>query len=554
MSAADIIISNASVLTMDDAAPHADAVAVTGNTITAVGSRSEIEALQAKHTRLIDARGGTVTPGMIEGHVHIFMGGAQLDFLDIAGVQGREQLAAKVRPYAAAHPNLRLIFANKAAYTIFDDRVLPTRQDLDRVLPDRPLAIICYDIHTVFANTRALEAAGILTGAATPPGSKIVMGADGLATGELREPGAFGSILALTPTAGRDALGYTMAEEPSPAPTAAERAIDRGIILSAQKYCAAYGITSVHNMDGNFYQLELLQEIDGAGECHVRCQSPYHFKNTFALARLAEADAMRRQFRSERVSSGRVKLFMDGVMESWTALTLEEYPDKPGCYGDPNFTAAQFNELAIAVDKMGLQINVHAIADGAVRRTLDGLQAAVIANGRRDSRHRIEHLETVHPSDFVRLRDLGVIASVQPTHAPGIIFPLEPATSRIRNRDLPNAYAWQSLREAGAAMMFNSDWPVAPLSPMLSIMAAMTRKPFRSGDREQNQTLMQALKGYTTGAAYGEFMEHRKGMLRPGMLADIAVFGADLEQLLPEQLPAVKTIATICDGRVTHMA
>jgi predicted amidohydrolase YtcJ len=554
MAAADLIVTNGRVLTMDRTNPKAEAIAVKGNTILAVGSAGHIGALRERSTRVIDTGGGTVTPGLIEGHIHLFMGAAELDNLDLSNILGPAALTDMVRRYAATKPDLRLIFANQVSYTVLGDHLLPTRHDLDRVMPDRPFAMMCYDHHTVFANSRALELAGILKGAAVPKGAEIVMGSDGLATGELREPGAFRYVLALTPTAGRDALGYTEAEDPRPAATAAERAIDRAIVLRGQAYCARHGITSVHNMDGNFYQLDLLEEIDAAGEGLVRCQSPFHFKNTFPLSRLAEAGDMRRRFASERVSSGRVKLFMDGVMESWTALTLEDYPDRPGCFGEPNFTGEEFNAFAVTADRMGLQIGVHAVADGAVRRALDGYGAARAANGTRDSRHRIEHIETVHLEDLPRFKSLGILASVQPTHAPGTIFPEQPGLSRIRNRDLPMAYAWASLRAAGAHLMFNSDWPVAPIDPMLSIMAAMVRKPFRLGDPEQKQTLMQALEGYTTGAAYGEFMEHRKGMLRPGLLADIAVWGADLEATAPERLPSVKPIATICDGRMTYQA
>ena len=388
MAVADLIVTNARVLTMDPARPVAEAVAVQGNLIAAVGSKADIEGLKAKHTRIVDAGGGTVTPGLIEGHVHLFMGAAELDNLQLGDVKGIDQLTAAVRRYAALKPALKLVFANQVPYTVLDDRILPTRHDLDRVLPDRPFAMMTYDHHTVFANTKALEQAGVLRGAPVPRGAEIVMGADGLASGELREPGAFRYVLAHTPTGGRDALGYTEAEDPKPAPKAGERALDRGIVLRGQKYCASHGITSLHNMDGNFYQLELMQDIDTAGDMAVRCRSPFHFKNTFGLERLAEAVEMRRRFASERVSSGYVKVFMDGVIESWTALKLEDYADKPGCFGDPNFTAEEFNALAVAADRLGLQIAVHAIADGAVRRTLDGYAAACAANGPRDSRHR----------------------------------------------------------------------------------------------------------------------------------------------------------------------
>lgn len=550
----DLIITNGRVLTMDADAPRAEAVGIRGNTIAAVGSRKDVEASRTAGTRVIDARGGTVIPGIIESHVHIFMGAGELDNLDLTGVSGLDRLGAEVRRYAASKPHQRLLFANQASYTILDDVVLPTRHDLDKAMPNRPFAMMTYDHHTVFANTPALQAAGVLKGGAVPTGSEIVMGADGMATGELREPGAFRYILALTPTGGRDSLGFTEAAEPNPAPTPEQRRTDREVMQRGLAYCASYGITSLHNMDGNFYTLELLEEIDKAGELKVRCQSPFHFKNYFDKARLADASEMHRRFRSERVSSGRVKMFMDGVLESWTALTLEEYPDRPGCFGDPNFTPEQFNAIAIEADRRGLQIDVHAIADGAVRRTLDGYEAAIKANGRRDSRHRIEHIETIHPTDVPRLKELGVIASLQATHAPGLYFPLEPAMTRIRDRDLPYAYAWQTLRKAGARIAFSSDWPVAPVDPMLSLKAALVRKPWRAGDPEQRQTLMDALAGATAGGAYAEFMEHRKGMLKPGMLADIAVLSADLEKVEPETVAGVKAVTTVCDGKVTFEA
>lgn len=550
-SQADLIVTNGRVMTMDDANPNAEAVAVKGNEILATGSRKDIEGLQAKHTRIVDAAGKTVMPGLIESHVHIFMGSAELENLDLAPIQGIDNLTAAVRKFAASRPNDKLIYANSVAYNVIGDGIYVTRHDLDKVLPDRPFAMMGADHHTVWANTKALEAAGILQGAPLPTGSEIVMGSDGLAGGELREPGAFKYVLALTRTGGRDAVGFTEGADPSPPPTAKERASDREILRRGMDYCASFGFTTVHNMDGNFYTLELLQELDETGQFAVRCQSPFHMKNFFPLSKLAEADEMRRQFNSERVYSGRVKLFMDGVNESWTAFTLEEYPDKPGCFGEPNFTAEQFNEIAVAVDKRGLQIDVHAIADAAIRRTLDGYEAARKANGKRDSRHRIEHVEVIDPADVGRFKTLGVIASMQPTHAPGAVFPPWPAMSRIRERQLPYAYAWSVMREVSPAMPFASDWPVAPVDPMLSFFAAMTRKPFKSGLSDHRQTLEQCIAGYTKDGAYTEFAEARKGRLKAGMLADIAVMDADLERTDPEAIRHVRAAATICDGKVT---
>ena len=547
---ADLIITHARGLTMDDAGPRCEAIAIRGNEILALGDNASMLAHRAKHTRVIDAQGATVMPGFNESHLHIFMGAGELDNLDLSGVYGFEKLKAAILGFARQRPELKLVYANQVSYSVFDPVILPTRHDLDRIIADRPFAMMCYDHHTVFANTRALELAGVLRGADVPLGSEIVMGADGLATGELREPGAFRYILALTPTGGRDTLGFTEAAEPTPAPTAAQRVTDRAVLLRGLKHCASFGITSMHNMDGNFYTLELLKEIEEAGDFVARCQSPFHFKNFFGVERLEDASEMHRRFIGERVSSGRVKLFMDGVLESWTALTLKDYPDKPGHFGDPNFTAAEFNAIAIEADRRGLQIDVHAIADGAVRRTLDGYEAARRANDARDSRHRIEHIEIIDPADVPRLAALGVVASLQPTHCPGPVFPPEPTTTRIRKEQLPQSYAWQTIRESGAAICFNSDWPVAPLDPMVSIHAAVTRQPLSPSQSPQRQTLWDVLKGFTAGGAYAEFMEHRKGMLKPGMLADIVVLSGDIETT--GDVREMKAVVTICDGRITH--
>ena len=551
----DTIVTNGRVITMDEANPRAEAVAIAGNEIAAVGARSEIEGLKAKGTKVIDAGGATVMPGLIESHVHIFMGAAELENLDLAPVLGIDNLTKAVRNFAAEHPEDKLVYANSVAYNVIGDGIYVTRQDLDKVLPDRPFAMMGSDHHTVWANTKALELAGILRGAKVPKGAEIVMAADGTATGELREPGAFRNVLAHTRTAGRDALGYTEASEPNPPPTAAQRASDRAILKRGLEYCASYGFTSLHNMDGNFYTLDLLQEIDEAGEFTIRCQSPFHMKNDFSIAKL-EKDAveMRRRFDSERVYSGRVKLFMDGVSESWTAMMLEEYPDKPGCFGDPNYTAEHFTEIAIAADRLGLQIDVHAIADAAIRRTLDGYAAAMKANGKRDSRHRIEHVEVIDPADVPRFRELGVIASMQPTHPPGVVFPLWPVISRLRDRQLPYAYPWSIMREVSLAMPFSSDWPVSPVDPMVSFKAAMTRKPLKPGLPDHRQTLMQCIAGYTRDGAYTEFSEHRKGRLKKGLLADVVVMSHDLETLDPEAITEAHATTTIADGRVTHTA
>ena len=552
MPAADIIISNAKILTMDGDRPRAEALAIAGNRLLAVGKAADIGGLKAKHTRLIDAKGKSVLPGFIESHMHLFMGAVELDSLMINGIEGLEALTRVVRDYAKARAADRIIVANGANYTAIRPTGVITRHDLDRILPDRPFMMACFDHHTVWANTPALAEAGLLHGKALPPGNEIVMGSDGLATGELKEPAAYGPVFQLTPTQGREGLGLATGEDPVPSATAEQRHTDRRALKRGLDYCASLGITSIHNMDGNYYQLELLDALRQTGDLICRVQVPWHQKNYWASERVDEAVDMHRRYNDDTLYSGRVKIFMDGVLESMTALMLDDYPNHPGVRGQPLFTAAEFNEVAARADKHGLQISVHAIGDGAVRRTLDGFAAARRANGARDSRHRIEHIEVIDPADIPRFRELGVVASMQPIVGLGVPgIPLEPCRERI-GRKLPFAYAWQTLRQAGAHMSFSSDWPISPLDPLLGMQSAMTQMPLEADCPPQRQSLRDAIAAFTCDAAYTEFAESKKGKLTAGLLADVVVLDGDIEATPPEETATIKPAVTICDGRVTY--
>jgi hypothetical protein len=551
---ADMVILNGRVLTMDPAQPRAEALALAGGRILALGSEAEMRALAAPGARLIDAQGGTVLPGFIDSHVHLFQGSASLDFLDLGAISGRTALAEAVRSYAAARPEEPMVVGTGTNYGILEG-ANPTRQDLDAILPDRPLALLAPDIHTLWANTAALERAGLLRGAEVPEGSTVVMGADGLATGELLETGAMGPVLKLSRTGGRDMLGYVTGADPEPPATAAERAADRDLIARGLDHAAACGITAMHNMDGNFYQLELLEELDREGRLKARMQVPFHLKNYDTLERLAEGAEMARRWQGDRLWSGRVKMFMDGVMESRTALMMRDYPDSPGIRGEAIFEPEHFNEACRRADALGLQISVHAIGDLAVRRTLDGYAAARAANGARDSRHRIEHIEALHPEDLPRLAALGVVASMQPRHAAfGGHFP-PPAAGTIFHEDqLALAFPWQRLRESGAPLCFSTDWPVVPLEVMPSLQAALAPLDLGPGWGDQRQELMAALASYTRDNAWVGFREGLHGRLAPGLAADLVILGADLEATAPEELGAVTPVMTICDGVVTFEA
>lgn len=553
MAPPDLIILNGALVTFGPAAEGADALAVTGKHISALGSSRDVKALAGPNTQIIDAAGGTVLPGFIDSHVHLFGGAASLDRLDLSGLRGLDRLTDAVRAYANARPQDTLLMGVAAEYDIVAPGVAATRFDLDRVLPDRPLALMTADAHTVFANTAALEAAGMLHGAVMPQGSEVVMAPDGTAHGQLNETGAFGPVLRLSNLGGRDLTGYVTGQDPDPPATAAERAFDKDVLLRGLNHCAAQGITGLHNMDGNFYQLELLAELEAEGRLPIRVQVPMHLKNTDPLDRLEEAGEMRSRFASDKVWSGRVKIFMDGVLDSYTALMLEPYPGKPTSHGDAVFEAGHFNEACIRADAMGLQISVHAIGDGAVRRTLDGYEAAQQANGARDSRHRVEHIEVIHPDDIPRLAQLGAVASLQPLHSPqGGLFPVYPAGDILSEDQISTAFAWRALRASGARVCFSTDWPVVPVDVMPSVAGAVQGAALPAPWRDNRQSLIETLCSYTHDNAWLEFSEHRKGRLAPGYLADIAVMDRNLFKTDPTELAKACAVATLCDGEITY--
>ncbi|MCB6178602.1 amidohydrolase [Rhodobacter sp. Har01] len=545
-----LIISNARVLTMDPERPRAEAVAVAGGRILAVGSAAEVAALAGPGCRVIDASGRTLLPGFVESHLHLVLGGLELAQLQLGEVQGIEALKAAFAGYAAANPGRPILLAQGASYEILDHPV--TRHDLDAVIADRPIAMTAPDHHTVWANTAALAAAGILHGAETPPGHVVVMGDDGTATGELREFEAFGPVLALGGEAHLQ-LGIATGGEPEPWPDAATRAADKDKIAAGLAHCARHGITSMVNMDGNRYTCALLKEMEEEGRLTARVVVPFHMKPQMPLSELSRASAMAAEFTGDWVRSGFVKMFQDGVVDSRTAYMLNDYPGTSE-RGEPLFPPERFKEICIEIDRRGLQIAVHAIGDGAVRVTIDGYEAARRANGPRDSRHRIEHIELIDRADVPRLGALGITASVQPPHPPGAMeFPMSTMETVFHRDRWKDAYLWKTLADAGAPLAYASDWPVTDVNVMRGIQAALTRVPF-AGCPDERVGLMETLHAYTAGGAWAAHLDHLTGTLKPGLAADLVLVDGDLESIAPMGIGATGIALTVAGGRVTHQA
>ena len=546
--AAEMIVVNAKVLTMDLNKPRAEAVALGGGKVLAVGSRAEVEALAGPGCRVIDASGRTVMPGFVESHLHLVLGGAELVQLQLGGLYGFDALKAAFLGYAAENAQRALLMAQGAAYEILDHPV--TRHDLDRIIADRPIAMMSPDHHTVWANTAALTSAGLLHGAEMPPGHFVVMGDDGTATGELREFEAFGPVLALGGEAHLQ-LGIATGGEPTPWPDAAMRAADKDKVAAGLAHCASHGITSMVNMDGNRYTCVLLKEMADEGRLTARVVVPFHMKPHMDLAELDRASAMASEFTGDWVRSGFVKMFMDGVVDSRTAYMLNAYPGTME-RAEPLFELERFKDLCTEIDRRGLQIAVHSIGDAAVRQTIDGYEAAQQRNGKRDSRHRIEHIELIDRADVPRLGALGITASVQPPHPPGAMdFPMSSMETVFHKARWRDAYLWKTLRDHGAPLAFASDWPVTDVSVMRGIQAAMTRKPYE-GAGDERVSLMDTLYAYTAGGAWAGHLDGLTGRLMPGLAADLVMIDGDIETIPAEQIGQTGIALTVSGGRITH--
>ena len=543
---ADMIIVGARVLTMDAAMPRAEAVALAGGRILAVGRDAEMLTLSGPETVVVEAGGRTLLPGFVESHMHL-MGGVELQHLQLTGVKGMAALKAAFEGFAAANPAAPVLMAEGVDYGILGHGV--TRADLDAVFANRPIAMRAMDHHTVWANTECLRQAGLLQGAAMPAGHEVVMGADGLASGELLEFEAFDAVLALAGVA-RMYVGIAKGLEPAGPVSAADRAVDKDHIARGMRHCAAFGCTTLVSMDGNRYTLELLAEMEAEGRLLQRVKVPFHFKPEMELAALERASEMA-AFDGDWVRSGFVKMFMDGVVDSRTAFMTEDYPGTTE-RGTPLFEAQRFNEICAEIDRRGLQIAVHCVGDGAVHATIDGYEAAGRANGFRDMRHRIEHIELIVREDIPRLAALGITASVQPAHAPGAMdFPLDAMETVIDRTRWRDAYLWRTLRDAGARVAFASDWPVSDVAVMRGIQAQMTRVPYE-GAADERLGLMDTLYAYTAGGAWAAHMEGLTGRLVPGLAADLVLIDGDIEAIAVGDLGGTGIAMTVSGGRITH--
>jgi predicted amidohydrolase YtcJ len=532
----DLIVTNGRVYLGSDT-DFAEALAIRGNKILRVGSNRAIKRLRRPQTTMVDAHGGSVLPGFNDAHVHLMSGGLGLSELNLLDATTLESIQSAVRDFAAAHPDRPWVRGRGWYYDPFPGG-LPTRQQLDAVVPDRPAYLVAYDGHTAWANTKALAAAGITRRTPNPPHGVIVKDArSGEPTGVLKE-----GALALM----REAL---------PQPTKADRL---NALRAAVREAQRLGITSVQNAGGSPDDLALLDELRTAGELQVRVYAALSLGPGARDAEVRALETVRQKYSDDPLLKvGAVKLMADGVIESHTALMLEPYADK-ATTGTPYFAPDELERLVGVLDKAGWQVQIHAIGDGAVRISLDALERAATVNPvpPRGRRHRLEHIETVNPADIPRFGALGVIASQQPFHGSPVPSQMTVWTSNIGEIRASRGWAYGSIAARGGRLAFGSDWPVVTLDPRPGIHTAVTRTTIEGQPEEgwypaERISLTQALDAYTRGAAWASFDEQRKGTLARDMLADVVILSSDIFAPDARIMDAVVE-TTIFDGKVVY--
>jgi predicted amidohydrolase YtcJ len=535
---ADLIIVNAKVFPADGSGGFFDALAVRGDTIMAVGARSEIESLRGDSTRLIDAHGAAVTPGFNDAHVHFLGGSLSLDQVNLLEAERLEQVQQKIRDFAAAHPERPWVLGFGWLYGAFPGG-LPTRQQLDALVPDRPAMMDCYDFHTRWVNSKALALAGITRHTPDPLNGQIVRDPrTGEPTGALKESAA------------------QLVDKVLPHPSREEKlaALRLGIAEAHR-----LGVTSVQDADAGPEDLELFDALRRSGDLTLRMYAALGIHTPFSVEDADQFDSLRRRYPdTPELRLGAVKLFADGVIEAHTAYLLASYANRP-TRGIPNFTAPELNRIVTLADRRGWQVFIHAIGDAGIRMALDAYDSAAVANPApaRGRRHRIEHIEAVSEADIPRFGRMGVIASMQPFHASPNRNVLDVWAVNLGPERASRAWVWKSIRDAGGRLAFGTDWPVVGLDPRPGIHSALTRQtaagqPAGGFIPAQRLPLSTVIETYTAGSAYAEFAEARKGTLRPGMLADIVIWSSDIFSLPVDRVKDASVAMTIFDGRVVY--
>jgi predicted amidohydrolase YtcJ len=527
-----LIIINARVHTMDQTRPTVEAVAIYSNRIVALGPSKEIKSMIGPQTRVIDAHGQLVLPGFNDAHVHFLSGGFQLASVDLRDANSQEEFADRIKRFAEKLPSGRWITGGDWDHERWPGAALPTKELIDRHTPNTPVFVNRLDGHMSLANSVALKLAGVTRETKDPPGGLIVRDAKtGEPTGVLKD-------------AAMSFVWKVVPESSFEEKLTAARA--------ATQHAARLGVTSVQDMSaGN--DVGVYQTLLDRGELKTRIYAVSPLPSWERLARTG----VRSHFGSEMLRIGGLKGFSDGSLGSTTAFFYEPYNDAPdtrGLAGDEMFPEGAMLERVRAADRAGLQVMIHAIGDRANDQILSIYEKVVRENAEHDRRFRIEHAQHLRPQDIPRFGRDKVIASMQPYHA---IDDGRWAEKRIGYERARTTYAFRSLLDSGATLAFGTDWTVAPLDPLLTIYAAVTRRTLDGKHPlgwipEQKISVEEAVRAYTVGSAYAEFSEKEKGTITPGKLADLVIINSDIFHIDPTEIEKARVVMTILDGKIVY--
>jgi predicted amidohydrolase YtcJ len=540
---ADLVIVGGRLWTGEAGTPSATALAVVDGRIAYVGDDEGALAHRGPQTRTLALKGQLVTPGFEDAHIHLMGGALSLDRVDLIEDGDVAAVQDHIRRFAADRPGSAWVLGRGWLYGSFPGG-LPTKEQLDAAVPDRPAYMECYDGHSGWANSRALAAAGITRDTPDPTNGAIVRDARGEPTGALKESAT------------------TLVEKHVPVPGDAER---YELLKRALRLLNSQGITAMQDAGYGLAdlarELPLIERALAEGLLTVRMRGSVQLTpGPVDTAAIAEARRLAERHHGPLLTFGAVKGYVDGVIEARTAAVLEPYEDDPAHgRGHPNWEPAALNAAVVEADRAGLQVWLHAIGDRGVRMALDAHEAALRANGPRDRRGRIEHIETIDPADYPRFKSLGVIASMQPLHADPNQNLFDVWARNLGKARASRGFSWGNVERAGGRLVFGSDWPVVTSDVRRGLYCAVTRKT-REGKPEGGWlpelavTLESALRHYTVDPAYAAFDEDQRGSLRPGKRADVVVWSPDLLAAPPEAILTARVLLTLLDGRVVHRA
>lgn len=535
-----LILYNAKVWTGESENSFVEAIAVRDSLIVASGNSEEILALAGSDTQLLDLDGKLVTAGFNDAHIHFLGGSMGLIQVELSGAESFEAAINSTLKFIADNPEKEWITGRGWQYTFFESG-LPDHQSMKVLDIDRPVFIKAYDGHSAYANPKALEIAGLDEQTEFTGFGEIVKDKNGKLTGALKE----------------SAMGLVGKFVPEDTFEDQLNGLRKGLA-----YAASFGITSAQNASGSENDLRLFQKLYENGELTLR------YAAAFSVSEQASSsDLDRFIFLKDSVGTANpwlradaIKFMIDGVIEGHTGAMLAPYADLPAtdplALGQLNFTIEGYQKLVKTLDSKGFRLYTHAIGDRGVREVLNAYEKAMLENNSKGKRHRVEHIETISPDDIPRFAKAGILPSMEPIHA-------EPGTTTVWSKAvgeerLPYSFAWRSLLDADAQLVFSSDWPACiSLNPIRGIHDAVNRRnpsgyPEGGWIPQERISIFEAMKAYTYMGAFSSFEEDRKGLLKAGYLADLIILSDDVFTIDPMKIHQVKVETTIVDGKIIY--